>query len=198
MVNDNFYTTSKAAELLGVTVSTIQRWSNSGELSTWLTAGGHRRIARSSVHKILEQMKKVSLPEDVQSPLNIIIVEDNEQQVRLYKKQISKLPFDTSIIVANNGFNALLKIGSTFPDVIIADLLMPKMDGFMMLKSLSTVPELDNTLVIVITGLTKSEVQLKGEIPEKAHLFTKPVDFGHIENLLYKKIMGMNNSSQDD
>lgn len=197
MVKDDFYTTTRAAELLGVTVSTIQRWSNSGELSTWLTAGGHRRIARSSVNQMLQQMNNLSLSEDTPNPLSIIIVEDDEQQVRLFKKHISKLPFKTSTMIANNGFNALLKIGSTFPDVIITDLLMPKMDGFMMLKSLSTIAELENTLIIVITGLTKNEVQLKGEIPDKAHLFTKPVDFGLVENLLYKKVMVMTGCSQD-
>jgi excisionase family DNA binding protein len=46
-------TTRGAAQLLGVAVSTVQQWVNSGQLQSWSTPGGHRRIPLSAVRQLL-------------------------------------------------------------------------------------------------------------------------------------------------
>jgi excisionase family DNA binding protein len=46
--------TLEAAKRLGVTVPTIQRWLDQGELRGWKTPGGHRRIALSSVQAYID------------------------------------------------------------------------------------------------------------------------------------------------
>lgn len=46
-------TTKGAAQLLGVAVSTVQLWVNSGQLKSWTTPGGHRRIPISAVRQLL-------------------------------------------------------------------------------------------------------------------------------------------------
>jgi excisionase family DNA binding protein len=46
-------TTKGAAQLLGVAVSTVQQWVNSGQLQSWNTPGGHRRIPLSAVRQLL-------------------------------------------------------------------------------------------------------------------------------------------------
>lgn len=53
--DDPVLTTSEAARLLGVAVSTAQIWMEGGALSTWKTPGGHRRVRLSSVHALLRQ-----------------------------------------------------------------------------------------------------------------------------------------------
>lgn len=52
--SDEILTTRATAELLGVAVSTAQQWVESGTLKSWKTPGGHRRIPRSEVMKLLE------------------------------------------------------------------------------------------------------------------------------------------------
>ena len=47
-------TTKQAAELLGVAVSTVQKWVELGKLASWKTPGGHRRIPRASIHAVLQ------------------------------------------------------------------------------------------------------------------------------------------------
>ena len=42
-------TTREAAELLGVSLRTVQLWVDSGALQAWKTAGGHRRVSRQSI-----------------------------------------------------------------------------------------------------------------------------------------------------
>lgn len=47
-------TTAKAAQLLGVSVRTVQLWVESGQLPSWKTPGGHRRIPRRAVLDLVE------------------------------------------------------------------------------------------------------------------------------------------------
>ena len=55
-----FISTRKAADMLGVAVSTIQLWTDDGLLNAWVTKGGHRRISLDSVN---EQLLKQNLSE---------------------------------------------------------------------------------------------------------------------------------------
>lgn len=48
-------TTASAAEILGVSVRTAQLWVESGQLPSWKTPGGHRRIPRQAVLDLVEE-----------------------------------------------------------------------------------------------------------------------------------------------
>ena len=48
-----FCSTKEAATMLGVSHRTVQLWVESGVLQAWKTAGGHRRIAMSSVNRLV-------------------------------------------------------------------------------------------------------------------------------------------------
>ena len=52
--NEDF-TTIEVAKMLGLAVRSVQLMVDRGELSAWKTPGGHRRISRSSVEKVLAQ-----------------------------------------------------------------------------------------------------------------------------------------------
>lgn len=51
---DPILTTSSAARLLGVAVSTAQLWIESGALESWKTPGGHRRVRLSAITRLLK------------------------------------------------------------------------------------------------------------------------------------------------
>lgn len=53
--DDPTLTTRDAARLLGISVSTAQKWIESGALASWKTPGGHRRMRRSAVIGLLEE-----------------------------------------------------------------------------------------------------------------------------------------------
>lgn len=53
--DDPILTTRDAAQLLGVAVSTVQIWMESGALPAWKTPGGHRRVRLSAVLQLREQ-----------------------------------------------------------------------------------------------------------------------------------------------
>lgn len=55
-------TTANAAELLGVSVRTAQLWVESGQLPSWKTPGGHRRIPRQAVLDLIEDTQQEPVP----------------------------------------------------------------------------------------------------------------------------------------
>lgn len=183
----NYYTTREAATLLGIAVSTIQLWSNKGLLKAWTTAGGHRRILRNSVEEILQQKHKADFDSPSVQKLSVVVVEDNDQQLRLYEKQIQSLGMDLNLEVANDGYKGMIKIGHLFPDIIITDLVMPHMNGFQLIKVLNELPELEDSLIIVVSGMTTEEINIKGGLPERVHQFVKPIPFDEIASLLQQK-----------
>jgi len=55
-------TTAKAAEILGVSIRTAQLWVENGQLPSWKTPGGHRRIPRQAVMDLVEHNTAKPLP----------------------------------------------------------------------------------------------------------------------------------------
>ena len=55
-------TTSQAAHELGVSLSTIRRWTNLGYLPSYRTPGGQRRFSREQLEDFLNSLQRGSLP----------------------------------------------------------------------------------------------------------------------------------------
>ena len=182
-----YLTTREAAKILDVAVSTIQLWVNNGLLNAWTTAGGHRRIAHSSVDEMLVQQQTVLEQSKLKKQLSVVVVEDDAQLLRLYEKQLLSWNVQAHVVTAKDGYEGLINIGRILPDVIITDLMMPNMDGFQMVRALNELSLLKHSLIIVISGLTESEVELRGGLPAGVHLFTKPVNFDNIVTLLRRR-----------
>jgi YesN/AraC family two-component response regulator len=92
------------------------------------------------------------------------------------------------VISADNGINALLKLGQTPPDIVITDLNMPLMDGFQMLRMMLQSIRSQKSHFIVITGLPLDEVRQQGSLPVDVTLMGKPVDFDKLEKTVRDKV----------
>jgi excisionase family DNA binding protein len=55
-------TTAEAAHLLGISTRTAQLWVESGQLPSWKTPGGHRRIPREAVLSLIDRPRPQQLP----------------------------------------------------------------------------------------------------------------------------------------
>jgi len=187
----DYFTTRQAAKLLGVAVSTIQLWTNNGLLKAWTTTGGHRRITRSSALDLHNKQQAILNDKNPGKNLSIVVVEDDPQQLRLYEKQLLGWSADINLVLANDGYDGLVKIGITLPDIIITDLNMPNIDGFQMINRLKNMPALDHSLFIVITGLLEDEIKARGGLPKGVHCYTKPVQFKELEPLFHQKVQSM-------
>jgi len=194
-IQKSFCTTREAADMLGISLSTAQLWVESGLLKAWKTEGGHRRIERASIERLLADSTRATPDPSAamadrtpsiaskQTTFKILIVEDNDDLRNLYRINLSQWPLKLEIITASNGFEALIKIGNARPDLMIADLFMPDFDGFKMLKTVRAEPEFQNLPIVVVTGLSPDDIATHGHLPEDIAVFQKPVPFAQLQRI---------------
>lgn len=85
----------------------------------------------------------------------ILLVEDDTLFVKMYQKKFAHEGLDLE--TAYDGEEALKKIKTTKPNLIILDLMLPKMAGSEVLKKIKENPETTNIPVIILTNLSTSE-----------------------------------------
>jgi excisionase family DNA binding protein len=200
IIEKSFCTTREAAQLLGVSVGTVQLWVESGLLDAWKTAGGHRRVVRSSLDQLLRQPaglaradKPIQDPGPTRDvPFTVMVVEDDLDLLRLYKVKIESWPMRPRLVTLNNAFEALLKIGSAPPDLLIADLQMPGIDGFKMLRAIHSTPAMKAPTTVVVSGLDAVEIERLGGVPPGIEVLSKPIPFDRLlaiaENVAHNKL----------
>jgi excisionase family DNA binding protein len=188
-VMKSFCTTREAAQILGVSVRTAQLWTEDGLLQAWKTDGGHRRISRQSVEKLLAVKPEASQDKNGQTGLagapashrmTILVVDDEHSVLRLYERQMGRWPMKPSVVTARNGIEALVRLGMTRPDMLVTDLRMPDMDGFQMLARLRALPELADLTTVVVSGLDRKEIEQHGGVPAGVPVLPKPIPFDRL------------------
>jgi len=91
---------------------------------------------------------------------SILIVDDDRTSVKTLRHHLGRL---FSVVVATNGEQALLLAqGSSTPDLILLDVLMPGIDGFEVCVQLKANPRTAAIPIIFITGLSDSASEQKG------------------------------------
>ncbi len=172
-----FCSTRAAAVALGVSVSTVIQWVDSGVLTAWKTEGGHRRVSRDSIDALLRQK-----PARTVSPaLRVLVIDDDPFILDLCMAKFAQWPSPPAVKSATNGYVGLFLLGSWKPDLVILDLHMPDMDGFALLRALENSDQLQQTKIVVISGLSRTAIAERGGLPPGVALFEKPIPFDQLE-----------------
>lgn len=187
-LSGSFLTTREAAQVLGVSLRTTQLWVENGQLDAWKTEGGHRRISRASVQRLLEGKRTIGVlaAHDSPSPerIRVLIIEDDSILLKLYRTVFDSWKMPLDIITAGNGVDGLIRIGKDSPDLMITDLSMPGMDGFRLLHSLATSSYREGLEIVVVSGLDAAEIEKRGGVPEGVPVFPKPVPFVQLKAIV--------------
>ena len=186
MSEKQYYSTIETSKLLGVSVRTVQLWVENGDLEAWKTAGGHRRISAKSVEDY--QQRKESIEPPISAAKRVLIVEDNPTISKFYQAAINSWGLPITTIVKSNGFEGLVEIGRESPDLLIADIYMPGLDGLQMIRSLYKSELLSGENIIVISGLPDEGIAERGGIPSEIQFFNKPVDVAALKQTVLKKL----------
>ena len=112
----------------------------------------------------------------------VLIVDDEPNNVDFLEQALEDSGYQ--LITATNGQEALNKIKSEQPDLILLDLNMPIMDGFTVLAKVKEDPNLRDIPVIIISSEHESKSVVKGIKQGAEDYLTKPVNAG----LLVKKV----------
>jgi signal transduction histidine kinase/DNA-binding response OmpR family regulator len=114
---------------------------------------------------------EVSKKEVAEERESILIVED-DHDLRAYLKNC--LHINYKVMEAQNGIDGLKKATVNLPDIIVADVMMPEMDGIEMCKRLKANHETSHIPVLMLTAKTAQEQQNEGLDAGAWDYITKP------------------------
>jgi len=95
------------------------------------------------------------------SPKRILLVEDDDALANVYVTRLQVEGFDVRRI--NNGEEALATVMAYKPDLVLLDIMMPKVSGFDVLDRLRRTPETAKTKVIMLTALSQESDRARAE-----------------------------------
>lgn len=104
----------------------------------------------------------------------ILIVDDEERNLRLLEISLSTLGYE--IFLAGDGREALDRVAAVNPDLILLDVMMPRLNGFEVCRILKKNEETRNIPVVMVTALGGRDDKLKGLESGADDFLTKPVD----------------------
>ena len=110
----------------------------------------------------------------MRSPARILIADDTPANVRILETRLRHEGYD--VAVARDGEEALTAAHATHPDLILLDIMMPKMDGIEVCRRLKNDPEFPFTPIIMVTAMTDIKDVVRGFEAGGDDYLTKPVD----------------------
>jgi len=121
-------------------------------------------------------------------------VDDERHIVRLIQVNLERSGYQ--VITAFDGPDALKKVESEKPDLIVLDVMMPKMDGFEVLKRLQANPETREIPVIMLTAKAQDADVFRGWASGVSAYLTKP--FNPLELITFVKRILSGRDEYDD
>jgi len=122
----------------------------------------------------VSELDKIDLLDEIEDEKNLVLIVEDNADVREYIRE--SIDTDYQVIEAVNGEQGLRKAGKIIPDLIICDIMMPKMDGIELLKRIKNDTKTSHIPVILLTAKSEQADKLEGlSIGADAYL-TKPFD----------------------
>ena len=188
MADSEYLSTRQAAIRLGVSLGTVQNMVESGALEAWKTAGGHRRIPLAFMETLLARRSCLTpRAQEYGSQIDILVAEDDLTLQMLYQMTVDSWNLPVKLRIVANGFDGLLQVGQRVPDILIADLMMPGMDGFEMIRRLRANTDLARMDIIVVSAIDRDEILARG-LPSDITIFGKPIPFHEIKGFILGRL----------
>ena len=113
-------------------------------------------------------------PTVVRTPARILVADDTPANVRMLDKRLQHNGYD--VVVARDGEEALAMAHATHPDLILLDIMMPKVDGIAVCRRLKGDPAFPFTPIIMVTAMADIKDVVAGLEAGADDYLTKPVD----------------------
>ena len=143
------------------------------------------------------------------TPSTVLIVDDNPQNVELLVAFLESLP--VTLVTAVDGVDALAKVAEHRPDLILLDVMMPRMSGFQVCQKLKADPATKDIQILMVTALHElGDIERATEVGTDDFV-SKPVNklelqtrvksllrVRHLKSELERALTYLNEVEQDD
>ncbi|MDD5449289.1 MAG: response regulator [Candidatus Omnitrophica bacterium] len=106
--------------------------------------------------------------------IKILVIDDEPSIVDALRERLEFYGYE--VVSANDGLEGLKKAESESPDIIILDIIMPKMHGFEVCKRLKEKPSTKHIPVILITGAGIEDIAKNEPALQAAACLAKPYE----------------------
>ncbi len=111
----------------------------------------------------------------------LLIADDDPELIGVLVKRLQIL--ECEIITASNGIDALDLVREKRPDAVILDVMMPRMNGWEVCRSIRSEEEISDTPVMILTGIGENLNEMTSPLYQADDHLDKPFNF---DDLLFK------------
>jgi len=149
-----YLSTRQSAKILQVSLGTVQKMVELGELIAWKTRGGHRRILASSLDQQLQRRKRAMRQKTTQNCVAMGIFRRSENGQELMES-IADWQLKVDMEMAVDSLEGLMKAVSIAPDLIFLDALIPPVEQVHLIHYLSKNKDTQRIPILVDEGFIK-------------------------------------------
>lgn len=119
-------------------------------------------------------LKEIIVPDELATEKQTILVIDDDNEIRHYLVSIFSDQY--KVLQAETGAAGLKIVQKQLPDLVVSDIVMPDMDGLELCRTLKEDPAFTHIPVVLLTGTSSDDVQLKGMQHGADDYIKKPFD----------------------
>lgn len=112
--------------------------------------------------------------DEPKGPPKILIADDNPQNVELLEAYLADIDCRTEVAV--DGEDTLRKVASFGPDLLLLDVMMPRLSGFEVCKKLRADPSTRDLMILMVTALNETADYDRGVQAGTDDFLSKPVN----------------------
>ncbi|WP_291594051.1 hybrid sensor histidine kinase/response regulator transcription factor [Bacteroides sp.] len=120
------------------------------------------------------------------SPYTILVVDDNSDLTDFLKKSLGE--YFKRVVIASDGVEALQLIKSHTPDIIVSDVMMPRMNGYELCKNIKEDITISHIPVILLTARDDKQSQLSGYKNGADAYLTKPFEIEMLMEIIRNRL----------
>jgi excisionase family DNA binding protein len=198
----DFVGIGEAAEILGLSRTSIQKLVDSGKLPAVKTNGGHRRILRSSIEDLNQKMGPKAMLRLASShagtarqsaqadhnhgddQIHVLIVEDDAATAAALVGIFETHYPEVRCTVAADGLDAVLNLERTRPRLLITDLNMAPFDGFRLINMVRSRAEYQSIATVALSALSLAEIEQRGGLPPEVLFLSKPLSMERLRGFI--------------
>lgn len=184
------FTTGEVARICNVTIRTVIRWIDRGELEAYRIPGRRdRRVQRSDLIAFLKKHGLPLGPLAAQARRRILVVDDEPEVLEAVRPVLAGIE-DVEVHTARNGYEAGTKTVALKPDVLLIDYNLGDVTGLDVARTIRENPELHGIRIVCMSGFLEPD-EMKALLDRGIDDFvTKPLDLEALREKIERHLAG--------
>jgi excisionase family DNA binding protein len=178
MIEETYYGTSRVAKLLQLSVGTVHQLVDKGELESWRTSGGHRRIPMRSVRNYQLRRGLTGKTMATYTQVNVVVLVSQPENMLQLKSALSvnAIPTMMNVTYFTDPLKMVLELQSLEPHLVLLDkAALDVLGGMSWLSEFRSHQKLSHVLAIMLCDKVAVD-EMAAMVINKISVTTQPLD----------------------